>query len=102
MYSATREDALKVAAGLWDCTDVDEIKGEYLRGQVELIAYLFGWDDTEDSDVPRDEIRAEIIRAGKRTPLDGVIETLNRAIRRDNFGEVQSALDALTALRDTI
>ena len=55
----TRADAIKTAAALWIGTSPDEMRdSEYLRGQVELIADLFGHDCEAD---PEREILAGAI-----------------------------------------
>ena len=55
----TRADAIKTAAELWAGTSPEQMRGsEYLRGQVELIADLFGHDYEAD---PERETLAEAI-----------------------------------------
>lgn len=51
MDQITKDDAVIAAAALWLGTAPEKIRGtEYLRGQVELIADLFGHDYDADPD----------------------------------------------------
>lgn len=61
----TRADAIKTAAELWAGTSPEQMRGsEYLRGQVELIADLFGHD--HEADPERESLAGAIITEAQK------------------------------------
>ena len=61
----TRADAIKTAAKLWVGTSPEQMRGsEYLRGQVELIAHLFG--DDYEADPEREILTDAIITEAQK------------------------------------
>ena len=61
----TRADAIKTAAALWAGTSPDEMRdSEYLKGQVELIADLFGHD--YEADPERESLTDAIITEAQK------------------------------------
>lgn len=65
MNTQTRADAIKAAAELWAGTSPELMRGsEYLRGQVELIADLFGHDC--ETDPERESLTDAIITEAQK------------------------------------